>query len=77
MIKFLIGVIVALALIGGAIQFKATDKDWSLVVDKEVALSSVKTGAIKLYDITNALIADFRKTEKSEEVSTPVVDPKK
>lgn len=71
MIKFLLGVVVVLALIGGAVQFKATDKDWSLIVNKEVALNSVKTGAIKLYNIANVLIADFRKSEKNEEVLKP------
>ena len=35
MIKFLLGVVVALALIGGAIQFESTDESWSLVIIKK------------------------------------------
>ncbi len=61
MIKFILGVVVVLALIGGAIQFKATDEDWSLVVNKEAAISSVKNGAIKTYDFAKDLVADADK----------------
>lgn len=77
MIKFLLGVIVVLALIGGAIQFKATDKDWSLIVDKEVALNSVKNGTIIIYNFASEFIADFEKAEKSEKAPTSTLDPKK
>ena len=61
MIKFILGVVVVLALIGGAIQFKATDEDWSLVENKEAAISSVKNGAIKTYDFAKDLVADADK----------------
>lgn len=73
MIKFLLSVIVVLALIGGAIQFKATDEDWSLVVNKEAALSSVKNGVITIYNFANEFITGSKETEKNEEtlVTTP------
>ena len=58
MIKFLLGVVVTLALIGGAIQFESTDESWSLVINKEAALSSVQNGAGKIYDFGAELIND-------------------
>lgn len=67
MIRFLLGVIVFLALVGGAIQLKATDKEWSLVVNKEAALNSVKNGAVIIYDLSNQFADKFKKTGKSEE----------
>ena len=77
MIKFVLGVVVVLALIGGAVQFKSTDKDWSLVVDKEVASSSVKTGVVKIYDVISKFVSEFRKMDKNEEVPVPIATPKK
>jgi hypothetical protein len=50
--------VVALALIGGAIQFESTDESWSLVINKEAALSSVQNGAGKIYDFGAELIND-------------------
>jgi hypothetical protein len=61
MIKFLLGVVVALALIGGAIQFETTDESWALMVNKEAALSSVQNGAVKIYDFGAELINDADK----------------
>jgi len=61
MIKFLLGVVVALALIGGAIQFESTDESWALVVNKEAALNSIQNGAVKIYDFGNELINDADK----------------
>jgi hypothetical protein len=58
MIKFLLGVVVALALVGGAIQFESTDESWALIVNKEAALSSVQNGAVKIYDFGAELIND-------------------
>jgi hypothetical protein len=58
MIKFLLGVVVTLALIGGAIQFESTDENWSLVINKETAMSSVQNGAVKIYDFGSELIND-------------------
>lgn len=58
MIKFILSVVVVLALIGGAIQFKSTDQSWSLVVNKEAAMSSVQNGAVKIYDFGSELVSD-------------------
>ena len=61
MIKFLLGVVVALALIGGAIQFESTDESWSLVINKEAAMNSVQNGATKIYDFGSDLVSDADK----------------
>jgi len=61
MIKFLLGVVVALALIGGAIEFRSTDAEWSLVVNKDAAMSSVQNGAVKIYDFGAELVSDADK----------------
>ena len=61
MIKFLLGVVVALALIGGAIEFRSTDAEWSLVVNKDAAMSSVQNGAVKICDFGSELISDADK----------------
>jgi hypothetical protein len=56
MVKFIVGSIVILALIGGAVQFKSSDKDYSLVVNKETAKVSVYNGVIKIYDFVKELV---------------------
>ncbi|BBB22674.1 conserved hypothetical protein [Abyssogena phaseoliformis symbiont OG214] len=61
MIKFILSIIIILALIGGAVQFVATDESWSLVMNKEIAFSSVKNGAIAIYEFIEALISDADK----------------
>jgi len=61
MIKFILSVVVVLALIGGAIQFESTDESWSLVVNKEEAMSSVQNGAVKIYDFVGEMISDADK----------------
>ena len=58
MIKFLLGVIVALALIGGAIKFESSDESWQIIVHKKEALHSIQNGAIRIYKIVQELIAD-------------------
>lgn len=61
MIKFILGVLVVLALIGGAIQFESNDESWALVVNKEAAMSSIQNGAVKIYDFGAELVADADK----------------
>lgn len=58
MIKFILSVIIILALIGGAIQFVSTPESWALVVNKETALSSVQNGAMAIVEFIQELIAD-------------------
>ena len=51
MIKFFLGAILALALIGGAIKFESDEHSWKLVVIKQEALHSVQNGAIRIINI--------------------------
>ena len=57
MIKFFLGAIIALALIGGAIKFDSDENSWKLIVIKQEALHSVQTGAIRIYKIVEELIS--------------------
>ncbi len=70
MIKFLLGVIVALALIGGAIKFQSEEESWQLVIQKQQALYSVKNGAIRIYNIFEELMSG----SDSIETSTLIVE---
>ena len=58
MIKYLLGAILALAVIGGAFEYKTNDNSWQLIVNKEEALNSVTNGAIRIYKIIKGLISD-------------------
>ena len=57
MIKFFLGAIIALALIGGAIKFDSDENSWKLIVIKQEALHSVQTGGIRIYKIVKGLIS--------------------
>ena len=57
MIKFFLGAIIALALIGGAIRFESDEHSWQLIIHKQEALHSVQTGAIRIYKIVEKLIS--------------------
>ena len=57
MIKFFLGAILVLALIGGAIKFESDEQSWKLVVIKQEALYSVQNGAIRIYNIVKGAIA--------------------
>ena len=65
MIKFLLGVIVALALIGGAIKFQSDEESWQLIIHKQEALYSVKNGAIRIYNIVEELFSGSNAIETS------------
>ena len=58
MIKFFLGAIIALALIGGAIRFDSDENSWKLIVIKQEALHSVQNGGIRIYKIVKVLISD-------------------
>ena len=58
MIKFFLGAIIALALIGGAIKFESDENSWKLVVIKQEALHSVQNGGLRIYNIVKKLISD-------------------
>ena len=57
MIKFFLGAIIALALIGGAIRFASDEHSWQLIIHKQEALHSVTNGAIRIYKIVEELIS--------------------
>ena len=58
MIKFFLGAILALALIGGAIRFESDEHSWQLIIHKKAALHSVQNGGIRIYKIVKGLISD-------------------
>ena len=58
MIKFFLGAIILLSLIGGAIKFESDENSWKLIVIKQEALHSVQTGGIRIYKIVKGLISD-------------------
>jgi hypothetical protein len=58
MIKFLLGAILALAVIGGAFKYESNEESWHLVVLKKEALNSVTNGGIRIYKIVAGLISD-------------------
>ena len=57
MIKFFLAVILALALIGGAIKFASDEHSWQIIIHKQEALHSVQNGAIRIYNIVKELIS--------------------
>ena len=57
MIKFFLGAIIALALIGGAIKFDSDENSWKLIVIKQEALHSVTNGGIRIYKMGKKLIS--------------------
>ena len=58
MIKFILSILIILALIGGAVQFVSTEESWALVVNKEAALHSIQNGAVIIYDFVEELISN-------------------
>ena len=58
MIKYLLGAILALAVIGGAFQFKSDNQSWQLIILKKEALNSVTNGGIRIYKLGKGLISD-------------------
>ena len=57
MIKFFLGAILVLALIGGAIRFDSDEHSWKLIIHKQEALHSVTNGAIRIYKMGKKLIS--------------------
>jgi|TARA_B100000929_G_scaffold184943_1_gene146439 hypothetical protein len=70
MIKFFLGAIIALAIIGGAIKFDSDEHSWKLIVIKQEALHSVQNGGIRIYKIVKGLISD----SDISDTSTIVID---
>ena len=63
MIKYLLGAILALAIIGGAFDFKSTDNSWQLIVNKKEAFNSVTNGAKRIFNIVRNIIPDSELSE--------------
>ena len=57
MIKFFLGVILVLALIGGAIKFASDEHSWQIIIHKQEALQSVQNGGLRIYNIVKKLIS--------------------
>ena len=57
MIKFFLGAIIALALIGGALRFESDEHSWQLIIHKQEALHSVQNGGIRIYKMGKQLIS--------------------
>jgi len=58
MIKYLLGAILALAVIGGAFQFKSNEQSWQIIILKKEALNSVTNGGIRIYKLLAGLVSD-------------------
>ena len=65
MIKFFLGAILALAIIGGAIRFASDENSWQLIINKQEALYSVQNGAIRIYNILKNAIESSDTSETS------------
>ena len=64
MIKYLLGAILALAVIGGAFKFESNETSWHLIILKKEALNSVTNGGKRIFNIFQNLISsdDFAET---------------
>ena len=58
MIKFFLGAIIALSLIGGAIRFESNEHSWQLIINKKEALYSVTNGAKRIYNQIKKVVSD-------------------
>ncbi len=65
MIKFFLGAILALAIIGGAIRFASDENSWQLIINKQEALHSVQNGAIRIYNILKDAIESSDTSDSS------------
>jgi len=65
-IKFLLGVIVVLSLIGGAVRFESNEESWQIIIHKENVISSIQDGAKRIYNIVEDLISNGDTSENLE-----------
>ena len=63
MIKYLLGAILALAIIGGAFDFKSTDNSWQLIINKKEAFNSVTNGTKRIFNIVKNIIPNSELSE--------------
>ena len=69
MIKYLLGAILALAVIGGAFRFESSENSWKLIVLKEEAFYSVTNGVKRIYKIVINFIPDSEISDSSSIIS--------
>ena len=65
MIKYLLGSILALAIIGNAFKIESNETSWQLIILKEEALYSVTNGVKRIYNIVSDLFSDSELADAS------------
>ena len=65
MIKYLLGAILTLAIIGGAFSFKSNEQSWQIIIHKEEAFKSVTNGALRIYKIGMDIFTDTGLVDKA------------
>jgi|TARA_B100001079_G_scaffold86729_1_gene74589 hypothetical protein len=65
MIKYLLGVITALAIIGGALDFDSDEESWKLIINKKQVLSSVQDGTIRIFNQGKKILSSSDAIETS------------
>ena len=65
MIKYLLGAILTLAIIGGAFSFQSNEQSWQIIIHKEEAFKSVTNGALRIYKIGMDIFTDKDLVDKA------------
>ena len=65
MIKYLLGAILTLAIIGGAFSFQSSEQSWQIIIHKEEAFKSVTNGALRIYKIGMGIFKDTDLVDKA------------
>ena len=65
MIKYLLGAILTLAIIGGAFSFQSNEQSWQIIIHKEEAFKSVTNGALRIYKIGMDIFTDADLVDKA------------
>ena len=58
MIKYLLLAILALAVIGGAFDYKSNDDSLQLIINKKEAFTSVTNGGKRIFNLIRSVISD-------------------
>ena len=58
MIKYLLLAILALAVIGGAFDYKSNEESLQLIINKKEAFTSVTNGGKRIFKMIQSLISD-------------------
>ena len=65
MIKYLLLAILALAVIGGAFDYKSNDESLQLIINKKEAFNSVTNGGKRIFKLIRSLISDTDLTDSA------------